>query len=377
MHRILILADYYYPGYKAGGPIQSIFNLTTALERKLDIHIITRDRDSGDTKKYDGISSDKWNKVNNHRVYYLDSKQITKRKVTNVIDELDPDFIYLNSFFSPLSIYALLWTKNRNTNVLLAPRGELYDSALKFKALKKKLYLAYFKLFLNTRNITFQATNDQEQKAVQKIIGAKTPIFSNTNTGKLIQPEFFEKRQESVFKIITVARINPIKNLHFFSDVLASIRDREIEWNIYGVNNNVEYSEKIKKAVIESENIHIGFKGTINNNKIAHVIQQHDLFVLPSLSENFGHAILESFIAGVPVIISDQTPWKNLQDKNVGYELPARKDIWEEKLKTIMKLDPSTLESLRKCSYQYGKEIIAKDYSADRFLSFVDKKTLH
>ena len=47
-----------------------------------------------------------------------------------------------------------------------------------------------------------------------------------------------------------------------------------------------------------------------------------DFLLLPTQGENFGHAIFEAFAAGLPVIISDQTPWKDLQNQQIGWDLP-------------------------------------------------------
>ncbi len=43
---------------------------------------------------------------------------------------------------------------------------------------------------------------------------------------------------------------------------------------------------------------------------------------MPTTGENFGHAILESFMNSRPVVISDRTPWQNLSSKNIGYDIP-------------------------------------------------------
>ena len=43
---------------------------------------------------------------------------------------------------------------------------------------------------------------------------------------------------------------------------------------------------------------------------------------MPTLNENYGHSIVESLLTGCPVIISDQTPWTDLQENNAGYSLP-------------------------------------------------------
>ena len=46
-------------------------------------------------------------------------------------------------------------------------------------------------------------------------------------------------------------------------------------------------------------------------------LKDFDLFMLPTLGENFGQAIWESLASSVPMLISDCTPWINLQEKGV------------------------------------------------------------
>ena len=51
-------------------------------------------------------------------------------------------------------------------------------------------------------------------------------------------------------------------------------------------------------------------------------MKQHDLFLFPTLGENFGHVIVEALLTGCPVVISDQTQWCNLEALGVGWDLP-------------------------------------------------------
>ena len=50
--KILILVDYFVPGFKAGGPIQSIRYIVDHLNKEFDLRIVTRDRDMGDSHSY-------------------------------------------------------------------------------------------------------------------------------------------------------------------------------------------------------------------------------------------------------------------------------------------------------------------------------------
>ena len=52
---------------------------------------------------------------------------------------------------------------------------------------------------------------------------------------------------------------------------------------------------------------------------------------MPTLGENYGHAIFEAMTTGVPVMISDQTPWRNLEQMKVGWDIPLQmKDKFRE-----------------------------------------------
>jgi glycosyltransferase involved in cell wall biosynthesis len=48
--------------------------------------------------------------------------------------------------------------------------------------------------------------------------------------------------------------------------------------------------------------------------------------LFPTLGENYGHVICEALNAGCPVLISNQTPWRNLQEKGVGWDFPLEEE---------------------------------------------------
>ena len=92
----------------------------------------------------------------------------------------------------------------------------------------------------------------------------------------------------------------------------------------------------------------------INKN----ISENHFLF-LPTFNENFGHVIVESFKAGCPVIISDQTPWKNLSEKKVGWELPlSNEKAFIETLVYCGKMGNEEFASFSQASYAYAMEIV-------------------
>ena len=64
------------------------------------------------------------------------------------------------------------------------------------------------------------------------------------------------------------------------------------------------------------------FHGKIEHERVRDVFAEHDLFLFPTLGENYGHVVCEALSAGCPVLISDQTPWRNLEDEGAGWDIP-------------------------------------------------------
>ena len=75
--RLLIIAQWYTPGFKAGGPIRSIQNLVDLLKDEFDIYVFTSDHDHGDIIAYENVELNNWIKHNDHSVFYADKSHLT------------------------------------------------------------------------------------------------------------------------------------------------------------------------------------------------------------------------------------------------------------------------------------------------------------
>ena len=49
--KILIFIDWFLPGYKAGGPIQSVVNLINHLGHEYDFDVVTSNKDLGEIRR--------------------------------------------------------------------------------------------------------------------------------------------------------------------------------------------------------------------------------------------------------------------------------------------------------------------------------------
>jgi glycosyltransferase involved in cell wall biosynthesis len=325
--KILLLVDWFKPGYKAGGPIQSSFNFAYAFKDIFDIFVLTTNTDHGETQPYAGIESNKWidNKWEGIHIYYADKASLTTKQLYKVINSVDADYVYLNHMFSPRFVLYPLWLKWRGklkSNVVLCPRGALYQSALSVKRYKKSPVLSLVKLLNMHRKMVFHATNEREYNAIQSFFPGSNAVIAD-NLPRTDQPPAVPiKKEKGYVKCVFIGRIVPIKNLSF---LLQALRDCTVlvKLTVIGPVEDEEYWKKCQKMITELDNnIEVTYAGPKDNDEVFDALSKHHLYVLPTTGENFGHSIFEALFSGRPVLISDQTPWHNLPVLKAGWDLP-------------------------------------------------------
>ena len=325
--RILVFIDWYLPGYKAGGPIRSCNGLVDLLKDTCEISLICRDRDLGDNDKYENIQTDTWLEINGIRIMYLAPSSLNAFSIYNLIRESSFDIIYLNSFFSyyfsilPLWLCKLFFKKRK---ILLAPRGMLDKEALYIKKRKKQLFLWLTKALGLYKNIIWHVTNENERQSVIRHFGEKSIIRFARNLTTVKSGVLLKNKKPAEARFVYISRIVPIKNLLYAIRLLGRLPvTGKIQFDIYGPVEDLVYWELCRKE-IDTLPIHVRviYKGTLPNQDLPEVLNGYEFFLLPTLNENFGHAIMESLSNGCPVIISNRTPWRNLEAAFAGWDLP-------------------------------------------------------
>lgn len=322
--KIFICIDWFDPAYKAGGPVQSCKNLVAALHQDFSFYIFTSDRDEGDTEPFSNIVFNQWiTYAPNVQVYYAQGKTDIKALVKTV----NPDIVYCNSMYSyPFTIKPLMAVRRLKPApaIVLAPRGMLQEGAMRFKSTKKKIFLSAMRFLRWERNIHFHATDKQEEKDIRKHFPRAKSIFVASNFPAQGSPAWQPAvKENNVLNCVFLSRIVPKKNLLFLIQCINNIpAEYKITLEIWGSGEDVQYLEQCKAAAANAPaHITITFKGAVRNDLLGEVYKNAHLFALPTLGENFGHVIFEAMQHGVPVVISNRTPWNNLTEGHCGYVL--------------------------------------------------------
>jgi len=319
---ILTFSDFYLPGYKAGGPIKTIKNLIANTDDKFDFRIVTRDRDSGDKKAYACVKPGHWNSTKNTPVYYCEPGIKTYAQILSILAKKNYDLVYLNSFFSPsFSLFPLIISLILGKKVVLGPRGEFSEGALSIKGLKKRIFLTLAKRLKLYDKVIFQASSRHEEEDIHRIMSSKVETFIAEDIGSQEYPQYIPPPSPDAYKAVFISRISPKKNLLGALKMLENI-DGMVTYDIYGPIEDIAYWNKcVTQIQTLPENISVNYRGEIQPELVIQTLKEYDLFFFPTLGENYGHVIAEAFCAGLPVLISDTTPWLDLQSKGIGWSL--------------------------------------------------------
>jgi len=381
---VLTFIPHYLPGSKFGGPIQSISNLTDWLSEDFDCKIVTSDRDFLSNVPYQNIKVNEWNKVGNAEVLYLPPDEITFNNFKRIIHNTKFDLLYLNSLFSfkfaflPLLLHKLSLKKKQN-NILIAPRGELSKGALQQKVIKKKVFLKLFRYLGFKNNIYWHATDKVEKDDIFRELGVdKRKIYLASNLPKKIKDnvECVSSKRINHLRIIYLSRITAKKNISYLIKILGEIPDLDIELHLYGtVDDNKYWSQCLKKINTLPSNITVLIKGHLEHSEVLNVISGYDLFVLPTKGENYGHAIVESISAGTPVLISTNTPWRNLKEKKVGWDINLdNKEEFREKIRELAKLNADEMNRIKQIVKERSFDVLENkgvDHTKEMFREII------
>jgi phosphopantetheine--protein transferase-like protein len=374
--KVLFIIDWYLPGYRGGGPTRSMANMAEYLIDFFDIFIVTRNVDYMKKVPYNTVKSDEWNRLpSGENVYYANEKKVSFGFYRNLFKIGKFDCVYIHGIyswkFSRLPLLALKLTKH--SQVIVAPRGMMADSAIGTKRREKKRFFKLAKISGLYRKVIFHATNDKEKNEIIRNVSSKNKIFIAENLPRKFscdkQP--INKKQGEL-RLVFIGRVAPEKNTLFAIEILSKLKksDNLITCDIYGQVYDNEYWEACKKLIEKlPDNIRVQNKGTIVPEQLFDTIAKYHCLFLPTQGENFGHAILESLMVGRPVLISDQTPWIKLKEAKAGWDIALSKS--EEFVKTIEML--AEMNSTEFNEWTDGALLFAKNYIKNSNSRIIDK----
>ncbi|HPP86887.1 MAG TPA: glycosyltransferase [bacterium] len=114
--------------------------------------------------------------------------------------------------------------------------------------------------------------------------------------------------------LLTIARLEKRKGLNYLIEAVEKLRKINIKLLIVGAGK--EYKNLTKQVEILKLTNKVLFTGAKQN--VNEILQIADLFIMPSISEGLGIAIIEALAAGVPVIATNTGGIPEIVENNVN-----------------------------------------------------------
>ncbi|HEU5053429.1 MAG TPA: glycosyltransferase [Hanamia sp.] len=316
MKKIFITIPWFVPAFRAGGPVQSVANLVSEFNEGVEYYIYCGDTDLNGAE-LENIRPNEWVPYNEWtRVWYARPEKRSET-LLKLVEKIQPEILFIIGIFSwHFNIVPVIYCKSPRK--ILSTRGMLHPGALSQKKWKKKIFLELFKMLDYPFKVDFHATDEEEAGFILSYFGEPAKVFVAKNfptkVGLLPMPE----KEPGQLKMATVAIISPIKNILLVLEALQNMTDN-IEYDIYGPIKDEDYWDLCKEQMRKlPRNISVLYHKEIEPSKVKEVLQATHVFILPSKSENFGHAMFEALSAGRPLITSFTTPWKGLLEAKAG-----------------------------------------------------------
>lgn len=323
--QVLVFIGWYSPGFKAGGPVRSLVNMVDHLRDRIDFHIVTSDTDYTETQPYDGITPDSWTTLpGGERVWYASKNAAKAQAWKRLLKERDWNSVYINGIYSwPFSVLPLWLLRGSRQRRVVAVRGMLASGMLKHGTVKKRVFLAVMRALGCYRGVRFQATNAEELDDVKRWISQKADLQEVPNLGRKLTTDAPPQRQKKPgeLRLVCVARIAVEKNTLFAIECLQGVKG-DITFDLYGPIYDRPYWQRCQQAIAAlPSNVKVNYKGVIDPEKVPALFADYHALFMPSQGENFGHTMAEALAAGLPLLISDRTPWRGLEANNAGWDL--------------------------------------------------------
>ncbi|WP_158297128.1 glycosyltransferase family 4 protein [Zhihengliuella sp. ISTPL4] len=330
--RVGVFAPFYPPAFRGGGPVRSISALVQAAPATFTPLVVTGDRDLGETEPLP-VPANEWISHADADVYYASlSSPAAYTRALFALRRRRPGLLHLNSFMNPrLSIVpVLLWRLGfwGRARLLVSPRGEFGDGALSRRTGKKQAYMRLFRLLGLHRRVVWHSTAPHETADIRRAWGEPVTVVERENDTLLALAATEPSPLDGPLRAVFLGRIVEHKGLHIALSALQAVA-APVRLDVYGSREDAAYVRRCEALVRDlPPHISVTFHGPVAPEEVVSVLAQHELLLMPTAGENFGHVIAEALSASCAVAVTPLTPWTEVLSEAGGLVLDRAVEPW-------------------------------------------------
>ena len=370
--RICLVSSSFYPATFYGGPISATWGLSKKIaEKGHEIYVSTTNANGN--KKLVVECNNFLEKENQVFVKYYNEQITNKFSLSFVFgiwsDIKKSDIVYIQYLFHYTVLFSFLFSVFQNKKIIACPRGSFSSFTLNNKFPFIKLVWLNFFIKPMVSKIIWQASSYLEEKDIlAKFPHANVEIINDGIDYDSFQNSIIISRNELLNKFTGVT-FNDVSNVFFSMGRLHKIKgfdvlidafnlflkkDKDSKLIIAGGDDGVgkQLQNQINKLNLSSS---VFLVGAINFADKKLLFNNCDYFTLASEFESFGIVIVEALSCGKPVVISNKTPWKDIQINNCGILADNEKHSFNDAFSKIInkRYDTNLIKNYVKKNYDW------------------------
>lgn len=323
--RVLIIYRSYFPSLSHLGPATAIRNLVTNMSDDYDFHILTLNHEFATGAPL--FKEPLHREAGPHAVVEYVPRGLAGLRI--LTQRLRENFhaIDIQCAFDPLlAIPALVLCRfgmAGNSRIFHTPHGIFMDVIMSAGRLKKALFCRTADLVRLYDKVTHLAGSPGEETDIRRNHVRDQSVRVVSQFVETVPvPDLKRTKPANRLRIAFVGRVTEQKNLLFAIDILKRLKV-PATMDVFGAVGDEAYFTACKTAIAGGlGNAEIRFKGGIAKEALFAQLPEYDVLLQPTLGENFGHSIVEALYLGLPVLISDRSPWTDVESQNAGWSLP-------------------------------------------------------
>jgi glycosyltransferase involved in cell wall biosynthesis len=246
--------------------------------------------------------------------------------------------------------------------LVVGPRGMLNPSALKFSGIKKQVFWRLLQGPVIRRAACLHATSDQEYQEIRNF-GLRNPIAVIPHGIELPVASNPIMTGEIGRIVLYLGRIHPIKGLDRLVRSWARVEATHSEWRLRIIGPDERgHAKELRTLARQAGLSRVSIEPAIFGNDKHNAYVEAELFVLPSLNENFAVTVAEALAMGIPVIATKGAPWDGLERTGCGWWIDHGVEPLVAALSTAMAMPREALKAMG----AKGREWMRQDFSWER-----------
>lgn len=182
-------------------------------------------------------------------------------------------------------------------------------------------------------------------------------LCSNPNIKVLYNPTIIKTPnpvKNSPLKILFMGRLGKRKGVYDIIDAAKQLKTDNVLINLYGDGNLAEFQQLVAENNLQSK---VKIMGWVSGEEKEKIIQNSDIYILPSYNEGLPMSILEAMAYGLPIISTPVggTPEAVEDGVNGFLILPGDTKALAEKIEILANNEP-LMEKMGQESYRIAQE---------------------